>query len=586
MAAHNTTPTERILNLVDTIDAAFHTHASSHHIPGVAYGIVTGGQLIYIKSFGLRNTDDNTPVNNDTVFRIASMSKSFTAAAILQLRDKGLVQLDAPMQRYVPELAKLQYPTQDSAPITVRQLLSMSAGFPQDDPWADRQLYRDDASLTAIYQQDITFSSPPSTGFEYSNLGYMILGRIITNVSGQPYINYINEHLLQPLGMNSTGWNAHDFPAARVAQGYQWLDDGWVEEVLLPSGGDVAAFAGIFTTVNDLAIWVNWFLDAYPPRDDDVQGPLSRSSRREMQQIWQPASPEVIQSELGAPPKLSSNGYGYGLSIGRDGEHEIVRHGGGLPGFGSYMCWSPAHDTGVIALGNVTYAGYSRVGDKLLIDLIKKATLTPVNEAYRFVPNPTLIEAQAQVNHLLQAWDDAIADTLFADNFFLDRDRTHWQQDLAKLQADHGTLTQQGELQPENWLRGEWRMVGTHGFCDVWISLSPTIPPLVQEMEITSTLPLSEAMQAAADKLAVLTKRPTLRALDRIRSRDTNRLQLWDRVRLANLLCGPCVVQDVLAGDGTSESTVRFVGTKRNTKVKLTLNQRGKLTDFRFLPDA
>ena len=107
--------------------------------PGLAYGVVHGDELIHARGLGtLRVGEDATP-DARSVFRIASMTKSFTAATVLSLRDEGRLRLDDPIAEYVPELATCRYPTTDSPRITIRHLLTMTAGFPTDDPWGDRQ---------------------------------------------------------------------------------------------------------------------------------------------------------------------------------------------------------------------------------------------------------------------------------------------------------------------------------------------------------------------------------------------------------------------------------------------------------------
>jgi CubicO group peptidase (beta-lactamase class C family) len=204
---------ERILDRCAALEPLFRRPAEQRHIPGVAYGVLVDGELIFEHAFGVANVETGAPVSAETVFRIASMTKSFAALAILQLRDRGKVRLDDPVAAYVPEFAELPYPTADSVPITVRQLLTMSAGWPQDDPWGDRQLYRSDAEMSRFFAEGVSWSNPPGVTFEYSNYGYMVLGRIITNVAGMPMIQYVDEQILRPLGMDATVWNAADVPA-------------------------------------------------------------------------------------------------------------------------------------------------------------------------------------------------------------------------------------------------------------------------------------------------------------------------------------------------------------------------------------
>ncbi len=571
--------TARVRDAAARLEPIFRRYAERQHMPGVAYGVVTGGELVFSHAFGVREVATQAPVDADTVFRIASMTKSFTALAIMLLRDAGRLALDQPAAAYAPELAPLTNPTGDTPAITVRQLMSMSAGWPQDDPWADRQLYRTDESMDAVCSAGVHLSNPPGVVFEYSNLGYMALGRIVTHVAGMPAIDYINQAILPPVGMAATVWNAADVPADRLANGYRWQDAAWQLEPMLPSGGDVAAFGGLFSTLRDLARWVALFLSAWPSRDEPEQGPLRRSSLREMQQTWRMKPVEVVSSELGARPRVRGGGYGFGLSTVDHGDWQNVGHGGGLPGFGSHMRWSPDHDLGVVALANVTYANVHAACLDALEQLV-----TVDNLPRRVVmPSRALATAREDIIRLLNEWDDPLADRLFADNFFLDQDRPHRQRHLAELRQVHGHLQPDGILEPENWLRGRWRMKGERGGCWVWISLTPTLPPRVQAWQIESVLPPSPVLQTAARRLAALTAQPVRRSLISLFAPDADLEALWDRVRLASILCGPCKVQAVLASDGATQATFRLVGPKGTADVELTFAPDGKkLADAAF----
>ena len=253
-------------------------------VPGFVYGVVHGSELVHVRGLGtIRVGEDATP-DARSVFRIASMTKSFTAASVLSLRDEGLLRLDDPIDRYVPELEALRYPTTDSPRITIRHLLTMTAGFPTDDPWGDRQQGLDLADFSAILRGGLSFAWAPGTRFEYSNTGYGILGRLITNVAGREYREVVRERFLAPLGMHDTGYLEQQADPERLARGYIWRDGAFLEEPM-DGYGALAAMGGIFTTVEDLTHWVAGFLDAFPPRDDpDDRHPLSRATRREMQQ--------------------------------------------------------------------------------------------------------------------------------------------------------------------------------------------------------------------------------------------------------------------------------------------------------------
>jgi CubicO group peptidase (beta-lactamase class C family) len=133
------------------------------------------------------------------------MTKSFTAMAILKLRDAGKLQLSDAASLYIPEMKSLKYPTTDALPISIFNLLTMSAGFPEDNPWGDRQLADTDEDLLRLMKEGVSFSNTPGAEFEYSNLGYALLGKIIANVSGKSYQQYVTENILLPLNMTDCG---------------------------------------------------------------------------------------------------------------------------------------------------------------------------------------------------------------------------------------------------------------------------------------------------------------------------------------------------------------------------------------------
>ena len=210
------------------VDALATSHQERGGQPGLAYGIVLGGELVHAAGLGERHLGGPRP-DSGTVFRIASMTKSFTASAILALRDDGLLKLDDPAEQYVPELRGWPSVTPDSARVSIRHLLTMTAGFPTDDPWGDRQQGLPLEEFASFLSGGVCFNWAPGTRFEYSNLGYAILGRLITAVTGAPYPDYIRHRLLHPLGMTRTGFEAEEFEtpgqrgteASGIAHGYR-----------------------------------------------------------------------------------------------------------------------------------------------------------------------------------------------------------------------------------------------------------------------------------------------------------------------------------------------------------------------------
>jgi CubicO group peptidase (beta-lactamase class C family) len=469
---------ERAIPVIDSLMRAF---AERSRVPGIAYGIIVDGKVIHIGTAGLRDTRANAPVDTSTVFRIASMTKSFTALSILRLRDEGKLSLDDPAERYVPELKSLKYPTTDSPKLTIRYLLSHSTGFPEDNPWGDQQLADSDEQLSEMLRRGIPFSTSPGTNYEYSNLGFAILGRIVTNVSGMPYTRYVRQNVLRPLGMTSTTLEVAQVPASRLAHGYRLQDGQWLEEPQL-ANGSFGSMGGMLTSVSDLGKWVAYLLDAWPPRDGAEYGPVTRSSRREMQQVWRFSGATAVMDTAANTVSLSAGGYGYGLGVTRTCLWpSLVSHSGGLPGFGSIMRWLPDYGVGIVAMGNLTYTGWGGVTNQALDALMRTGGL----EQRTPQPAPVLLTRRDQVTRLIDHWDDALADSLAAMNLYRDESKPRRRAAIERLVTNAGgSCRNEGPFVAENALRGRWRMRCANGDIGVSITLAPTEPATVQYLEV------------------------------------------------------------------------------------------------------
>ncbi len=471
---------EKLSRAFPAIDTAMREFAASNDVPGMVFGVVIDGRLALSGAYGFRDATIQAPVGDYTVFRIASMTKSFTAAAILQLRDQGLLSLEDPVELHVPELEQLVYPTSDSPRITIRHLMTHSTGFPEDNPWGDQQLDATDELMSAWMLEGIPFSTAPGTAFEYSNYGFSILGRIIASVSGLSYPRYMRERLLEPLGMTVTTLEASTVPADRLAHGYRLRDGEWLDEPLLPDGS-FGPMGGMLTSVADLGRWVGFMLDAFPPRDEGDEGPLGRASRREMQQVARYAGSTVVTGSEGEL-ELVAGGYGYGLRVQQTCEYpSMVWHTGGLPGYGSIMRWYPDYGVGVFAMGNRTYTRFTTVVDETVRLLAETGGLEPRLPQ----PSPVLLTRQEQVTRLIQRWDDPLADDLAAMNLFRDEPRDRRRDAIERLVSEAGgECEEMGAIDAENALRGRWRMRCRDGDLRVSITLSPTIPARVQALDV------------------------------------------------------------------------------------------------------
>ena len=293
--------TSKITATFPVIDQLYKDYAEKNHFPGMVYGVIVDGKLVHTGSLGYTDAKQKIAASPQSNFRIASMTKSFTAMAILKLRDEGKLKLDDPIKLYIPEANDTKYLTKDASEITIRQLLTHSAGFPEDNPWGDRQLAASDEELIALYKKGISFSNNPGLGYEYSNLGFATLGYIIKKISGLTYQQYITDQILKPLGMGHTYWEYTKVPKDKLAHGYRYVGTKWVEQPLLHDGS-YGAMGGLITTIEDFSKYMALHLAAWPPRDDRETGPLKRSSIREMQYPWDLSALNVLAKTTDARP--------------------------------------------------------------------------------------------------------------------------------------------------------------------------------------------------------------------------------------------------------------------------------------------
>jgi len=458
------------------VDAACQAFAQQENIPGLVAGIVQGGALAHVTTVGLADIEASRPVEAATAFRIASMTKNMTALAVLSLRDQGRLSLDAPLSDYVPQFAAVRPATRDSRPVSLRDLLSHMAGFVTDDPWGDRVLGMTPAELDAMIATGHLFARPTGLAFEYSNLGYALVGRALTNVSGEPYQSFIRRTILEPLGMHATTFDPSEAMKGDYAFGYR-LDEGqWLRERIEPDG-EVGAMGGLVTTVPDYARYVAFLLSAWPARDDEEQGPVRRSTIREMGQ-WH-APPFAIEQLAGRPPVATA--YGYGLMSSADPRNgRWLHHSGGLPGYGSHVLMLPDRGWGVFAFGNRTYAQMSRLTIRLadmLHDADPKRPVAP--------PSAALTRAIEAFVAAYAAGRIEVAGPALAVNFLLDMPARLRDRELATLKQRLGEGRLES-IEPAHALAGRFTLACAQGRLRGTITLSPDAAPGIQKLVLVA----------------------------------------------------------------------------------------------------
>jgi CubicO group peptidase (beta-lactamase class C family) len=474
----------------------------------------------------------------------------------------------------VPELRGWPPVSLDSARVSLRHLLTMTAGFPTDDPWGDRQQGLPLDEFAKFLAGGVGFNWAPGTRFEYSNLGYAILGRVITAVTGLSYQHYLRDRLLDPLGMTRTGFEAAEFDVSALATGYRRTPAGW-SEVEFDAYGAFAPMGGVFSCVRDLTRWVAGFAAAYPPGDPQAGGPypVRRATRREMQ------LPQALTGwgkSAGFPGDAvpAPSAYGFGLfvedhpSFGR-----VVSHSGGYPGFGSNMRWHPATGTGVIALGNGTYAAMmalaTRILDMMLGHLDPPAygygpALAPWGSGgdHHARPWPETLAARDAASALLRSWDDAEAARLFSPNVAQDVTFEERRQAIALIRERIGAFrddTRRPECDTPAHCR--WWLAGERGVVQAQIQLNPERPPRVQSLSVAVPPAAGTPLDGTLD--AVLA---WLNGNDRAWPPSIPLACTLDagllarRFRTAAIWAGKCRPGTFKAGDGIASVTVELIG--------------------------
>ena len=460
------------------LDPILDTFMKEAHVPGLVLGVVNGGKLVHVRSLGVQDTKTNTPVDADTVFRIASMSKQMVALMALRLRDAGKLDLEAPAERYIPELAKLRYPTTDSPKIRVRDLLSHAAGFVTDDPWGDRQLDMSEADFTRFVAAGVPFSRAPGTAYEYSNYGYALVGRLVTNTSHRNYADYVTQNLLRPLGMNATTYDIAQIPAKNRAIGYRWESDAWKEEPAL-GPGTFGAMGGLATSANDYARYLAWVLSAWPPRDGAESAVLKRASVRE---IARPSNYTQVVAATDPAVCSRSLAYGFGVISQNDcilGFH--FGHSGGLPGYGSNVLFIPNRDLAVFVFANRTYTPASRAVRDAANLLVKSGAFPP-----RETPLSPGLKAMLDAAVRIYSSGDVMSErSAQAMNFPLDRDSTLRNADIAKLKSELGACAAPTGASSDTAMSGNFELSCERGTLKISLTLAPTAPPTLQRLEFS-----------------------------------------------------------------------------------------------------
>lgn len=490
-----------------TVDDLFAAEHAQGRAPGLVYAVVRDGEIVHSRGLGTTTPDGTAAPDVDSVQRIASMTKSFTAAAVLLLRDAGRLRLDDPVAVHVPELAGHRHAA-DAPDLTLRHLLTMSGGLLTDDPWGDRNESQTHEDLGRLLAEGFTTGAVPGVGFEYSNLGYAILGRVVDALTGGEggYRRFVLREITGPLGMAATAYDVREVGPALV-RGHRRVGDGWAPEPpTVP--GTFSAMGGLHSSLHDLARWVGGFTDAF--RRPEAPHPLSAASRREMQQLQRLVGVSGTLA-LAVPPggaalAASATGYGLGLFVEQHSDHgTVVQHSGGYPGYGSHMRWHPETGLGVIALANGTYAAPVETSRDALRALV--ASQRAPERAPRPAPRGTVVATPAlleAVTRTLEAPEEPLDPDLFTFNVELDVPAEERRAQLVAARELVGAPTGPATAPRAAGLGlVSWSVPAERGRYDLEVKVAPTLRPAVQSLAVTAVPePPAGLLAAAARALA------------------------------------------------------------------------------------
>jgi CubicO group peptidase (beta-lactamase class C family) len=332
--------TPQLPKAIEQVDALAAAELAEENIGGITIGIVSGGNLVWTKSYGYADVARKIPATKDNVFGIGSITKQFTALMLLQLVEQGKVRLSDPVEKYLPEVNKLQNRFAGAPPVTLIQLATHTSGLDRE-PDDEQMLYIKgpvsewDKKLIATIPRT-RFINEPGTRYSYSNIGYGILAAALSRAAGEPYVEYIQKHILKPLGMSQTAFSLDERMKENRAKGFL-IENGKAdaeepERQFRDGSGWRASVGGLYSTVEDLARFVAFELG---------EGPASVLDKKTLE-----ANFKRVYSAFSD----FNYGYGIGFQFFRRGNLNALGHTGVLAGYRCSAWIDPKTRLGVIVL--------------------------------------------------------------------------------------------------------------------------------------------------------------------------------------------------------------------------------------------
>ncbi len=317
-------------------------------LASIAAAVLRDGELVWETAVGAADVEADIEVTPDTQYRIGSITKTFTAAAIMQLRDAGKLDLEDTLDRHVEGAAYMP---------TIRRLLSHASGLQRethDDSWLTLHFAQPDELLETLTQAELVL--PPGSRFHYSNLAFALLGIVVERVSGVPYQDYVRERLFEPVGLKRVTFKPEP-PAAKGYVAQPYADGVW--DTIGVETGAWASAGQLWGTVGDICRWGAFLADP----EESVLAPASAEEMRTVQAI------DDHERWL--------SGYGLGLGLRRDGDRILAGHGGSMPGFIAQLLFSAKEKVVTALLTNESEADIGELAVGLVGTTVEEWPVAP-----------------------------------------------------------------------------------------------------------------------------------------------------------------------------------------------------------------
>lgn len=366
-AATSPAPPADLAAAIDAIDKTVASELARDNLGSITVGVVADGRLVWTRSYGYADMEKKLQATSDSVYRIGSITKQFTALMLLQLVEQEKVRLSDPVEKYFPEINQVRGRIPGAPPITLVQLATMTSGLDREPENLDTYLKGPVSEWEKVLISALPhtrYAYEPDTHYLYSNIGYAILGAALGRAAGQPYTEYVRQHIFAPLGMTRTAFEPNPTITPVIAKGYavsraRQAAPGQPaqQNAVRPSTGSgrTAEFTvdaetparehqgrgykvpngAIYTTVGDLARFVAFELGV------------------EMPAVLKKASLDDNYSRVNSSDGTLRTGYGIGFQLSRRGDLVVYGHGGSVAGYNAAAHFERNSRTGVIVLRNV-----------------------------------------------------------------------------------------------------------------------------------------------------------------------------------------------------------------------------------------